>query len=163
MSVPFLDLLRFRVFFLSPTFTPMLYTLCTNAVGNRTLCDMCQSKAYRKQMRHKQEHKNAEHATTEDSDGTTDQSKSKSLPMPWAFSLSILLTFSLSFSFSLSLLFLPLYIDYSLFQISYLDHNRDVFPVHICTRRKRIRLSQRNTLLLLQKFNVKAIEYFVTI
>ncbi|XP_029175153.1 uncharacterized protein LOC114943658 isoform X2 [Nylanderia fulva] len=28
---------------------------------NRTLCDMCQSKAYRKQMRHKQEHKTAEH------------------------------------------------------------------------------------------------------
>ncbi|XP_012231800.1 uncharacterized protein hlk isoform X2 [Linepithema humile] len=35
---------------------------------NRTLCDMCQSKSYRKQMRHKQEHKNAEHATAEDSD-----------------------------------------------------------------------------------------------
>ncbi|XP_072757535.1 uncharacterized protein Hlk isoform X2 [Anoplolepis gracilipes] len=28
---------------------------------NRTLCDMCQSKSYRKQMRHKQDHKTAEH------------------------------------------------------------------------------------------------------
>ncbi|XP_032681273.1 uncharacterized protein LOC116848848 isoform X2 [Odontomachus brunneus] len=37
---------------------------------NRTLCDMCQSKAYRKQMRHKQEHRNAEHAehAAEDTD-----------------------------------------------------------------------------------------------
>ncbi|XP_011332954.1 uncharacterized protein LOC105276699 isoform X2 [Ooceraea biroi] len=29
---------------------------------NRTLCDMCQSKTYRKQMRHKQEHRTVEHA-----------------------------------------------------------------------------------------------------
>ncbi|XP_011061896.1 PREDICTED: uncharacterized protein LOC105150473 isoform X3 [Acromyrmex echinatior] len=41
---------------------------------NRTLCDVCQSKTYRKQMRHK-EHRIAEHAETmaEHLDGTTDQ------------------------------------------------------------------------------------------
>ncbi|XP_011257946.1 uncharacterized protein LOC105252319 isoform X2 [Camponotus floridanus] len=39
---------------------------------NRTLCDMCQSKSYRKQMRHK-EHKTAEHGdTTEDIDDPDD-------------------------------------------------------------------------------------------
>ncbi|XP_072757534.1 uncharacterized protein Hlk isoform X1 [Anoplolepis gracilipes] len=41
---------------------------------NRTLCDMCQSKSYRKQMRHKQDHKTAEHGdAAEEVDGTTDQ------------------------------------------------------------------------------------------
>ncbi|KAH0944656.1 hypothetical protein HN011_000585 [Eciton burchellii] len=33
---------------------------------NRTLCDMCQSKAYRKQMRHRQEHRTVEHAEAAD-------------------------------------------------------------------------------------------------
>lgn len=86
------------------TFAPMLYTLCTDAVGNRTLCDMCQSKTYRKQMRHR-EQRTAEHAeAAEHLDGTTDQSKTKIYRCP---------EFPCCFSFSLLFLSLSLFLYFS--------------------------------------------------
>lgn len=46
-----------------------LYTLSTNAAGNRTLCDLCQAKYQRKQSRHK-ERRIIEHEAAEELDGT---------------------------------------------------------------------------------------------
>jgi hypothetical protein len=43
----------------------------TNVVGNKTFCDMCQSKTYRKQRRHKQDQKsNDGEGHEETADGT---------------------------------------------------------------------------------------------
>jgi len=141
MSI-FVSLLILSItYYLLSTFAPMLYTLCTDAVGNRTLCDMCQSKTYRKQMRHK-EHRIAEHAeAAEHLDGTTDQSKMKIYRCPKLPYCLRLFLFFLSLSLSLSLpLSLSLYIFFYLSVIyslcfNYLDSisitdNRNVFLAH---------------------------------
>lgn len=47
-----------------------MLTWTNAAAGNRTLCDMCNSKAFRKQMRHKQDQKNSEAEAAEEGDGT---------------------------------------------------------------------------------------------
>jgi len=98
---------------------PMLYTLCTDVVGNRTLCDLCQSKTYRKQMRHK-EHRTAEHAeAAEHLDGTTDQSKMKIYRCLLAVYVSLSL---LSPSHSLSLYFFFYFSVIHNLCFSYLEH-----------------------------------------